>query len=217
MTALEVAASLALICASGVVLWPAVRPRPAPAPHPAVGQTVTIGGRPVKGDPASPVGVVEFADFQCPYCARFAESMLPQLNEAYFSRASAFLVFRHLPIRTHPHALAAARAASCAHEANQFWPFHDRLFKSAGSLNADTVADTGKTLGLAPSWWRCMNSDRTDVTEDAADAATLHVRSTPSFLIGHRESESSLRIVAVIEGIQPFEVFSKAIDDASTR
>ncbi len=62
-----------------------------------------------------------------------------------------------------------------------------------------------------------MNGDRTDVTEDVTDAATLHIRSTPSFLVGHRESESALRIVAVIEGVRPFEVLSKAIDDASGR
>ena len=170
VTALEVTASLALICASGVVLWPAIRPRPAPAPHPAVGQTVAVAGRPVKGDPGSPVGVVEFFDFQCPYCARFVESVLPQLNEVYLSRGGAFLVLRQLPIKTHPHALAAARSASCAHEAGQFWPLHDGLFKNARSLNAETIADIGTTQGLGPSWRRCMNGDRSDVTEDVTDA-----------------------------------------------
>jgi protein-disulfide isomerase len=218
VTALEVTASLALIAASGVVLWPAIRPRPVPAPHPAVGQAVTLAGRPAKGDLGSPVGVVEFSDFQCPYCAQFVESVLPELNEAYLSRARAFLVFRHLPlVRTHPHALAAARAASCAHEVGQFWPLHDGLFKNARSLNADMIADIGTELGLGPPWRRCLNGDRKDVSEDITDAKTLQIRSTPSFLVGHRMSASSLRVVAVIEGARPFKVLSKAIDDASGR
>jgi len=183
-----------------------------------VGQTVTIAGRPAKGDPGSPVGIVEFSDFQCPYCARFVESVLPQLNESYLSKARAFLVFRQYPlVKIHPFAMTAARATSCAHEAGQFWPLHDGLFKSAAALNAETIAGLGTTLGLGPSWRQCLDGDRKDVTEDIADAATLRIRSTPSFLVGRRESESALRIVSVIEGAQPLDVLSKAIDAASVR
>ena len=95
-------------------------------------QAVSAGKSPAKGGAGAQVEMIEFADFQCPFCLAAAPTV-KQVLETYGDRIR--LVYRHYPLPNHPHARPAAEAAQCANEQGQFWPYHDRLFAEAGKLS----------------------------------------------------------------------------------
>jgi protein-disulfide isomerase len=94
---------------------------------------VSTDDDPSLGDPNAPVTIIEFSDFQCPYCRRFWEQTLPQLKSEYIDTGKVRLVYRDYPLSTiHPGALPAAMAAGCANEQGKFWEYHDQIFEEQG-------------------------------------------------------------------------------------
>jgi protein-disulfide isomerase len=97
----------------------------------------TLAGDQFKGDPAAPVVVVEFADFQCPACRRHALETQPRLDEAFVDTGQVRWVFKHLPRKNHARALMGAAAAECAADQGRFWPMHDLLFEGSERWSAE--------------------------------------------------------------------------------
>lgn len=91
-------------------------------------KSVDLGDAPTKGETNAPVKIIEFSDFQCPFCARFYQETWPQIEDNYVKTGKAFFVFKQFPLTFHQFAQKAAEASLCAKEQGKFWEYHDRLF-----------------------------------------------------------------------------------------
>lgn len=141
-----------------------------------------IGTAPVTGSKNATVTIVEFSDFQCPFC-RGSQSTLKQVLKDYGKDVR--LVFKHLPLEMHASAFASAQAAYCAGEQGSFWQYQDALFASE-NLSNETLNKTASRLGLdTTKFSSCMNSEasRTAILKDVDEAKRLGINSTPTFII----------------------------------
>lgn len=141
---------------------------------------------PSKGGPRnSAVTIIEFSDFQCPYCKQAADT-LRQVLQAYGDKVR--LVFKHLPLPIHPDAFNAAQASVCAAAQGKFWEYHDRLFSSS-SLSSDALIGLASDLGLSiKDFTACLASEssRAIVSKDIRDSRQADVQGTPTFIINGR-------------------------------
>jgi protein-disulfide isomerase len=160
-------------------------------------------GFPSIGPANAPITIVEFSDYQCPFCRRWHEQVYEPLLAAYPGKIR--MVYRHLPLTSiHPDAFAAAEAAMCAGDQAAYWPYHEKLF-SADSLTMQTFLQYAQELSLnVKDFQTCMEEDKFKeaIQADSDFAVNLGVRSTPTFFI------NGLAIV----GAQPLEVFQQVID-----
>jgi protein-disulfide isomerase len=168
---------------------------------------VADGGRPVRGSKTAPVEVIEFSDFQCPFCQR-ANPTVEQVVRTYGDRIK--FVYRHYPLPNHPNARPAAEAAACAEAQGKFWEYHDRLFANPTKLSDADLKQHAVAIGLDASQFNtCVDTHQTKAGVDtdikAADAAG--VSGTPAFFINGRS----------VEGAQPFEVLKSVIDEELAR
>ena len=176
---------------------------------------ISIAGDPVKGESHAKVVMIEFSDYQCPYCARHSTQVLPQLEKTYIETGKLQYVMRDFPLeRIHRQAFQAAIAANCAGEQGKYWEMHDRLF--AHSKNLEPMVDHAQAVGLdLTAFGQCVVSDTqaAEVRTDIQEAKTLGVRSTPSFVLAVVD-EASGKILGVrfIKGAWAFERLSKEID-----
>ena len=168
---------------------------------PAFVSELDDGVSPVKGATNPVVTIIEFSDFECPFCKQ-VQSALKQLIESYGKQVR--LVFKHLPLEGHRNSLAAARAAYCAAEQERFWQFHDALFE-AGNLSPPVFEQIAANLGLGvPKFQACVASERSRaaVVKDIEAARLLRVESTPSFVVNGK----------VIKGALSFADFQKIVE-----
>lgn len=183
--------------------------RPASGPDPSVIYAVPIDDAPSRGDSPAWVTIVEFGEYQCPYCAR-AHATLAQLLPEYGSDVR--LVWRHLPLSFHEHALPAAHALECAHAQQQFWPLHDALFAGKRDLSDDALSSqVGELAGAVnlSDWRSCFTERRFDsrIRRDQKLAEQFGIRGTPSFFINGR----------YLGGAQPIDNFRARIDEELAR
>lgn len=172
------------------------------APRPTLGDYLVVPGASSKGLKNAPITIVEFSDFQCPFCAK-AQTVLQQVLETY--PHDVRLVYRHFPLKRHPQAKLAAEAAECAARQGRFWEYHDQLFADAQELNRDKLRALAEGLRLdVESFDGCLDAGQTRkrVAEDVADAREAGVTGTPTFFINRR----------MVEGAQPFATFKRMID-----
>jgi protein-disulfide isomerase len=168
---------------------------------------VEVGDAPIRGNPNAPVTVVEFSDFQCPFCAR-SRPTVARVREAYGDKVR--WAFRHFPLDFHPQARKAGEAGACAAEQGKFWQMHDALFANPGKLQVPDLEATAKTLGLdTAAFDRCLDSGKyADRVERDVEAGSRYgVSGTPAFFINGRP----------LVGAQPFEAFQAVIDDELRR
>lgn len=180
-----------------------------------VAQPPTVDDDAVLGEANAPVTLIEFSDYQCPFCRRFFELTLPEIKKNYIDTGKAKLVFRDFPLPFHASAIPAAQAAECANEQNQFWAMHDKLFEKQGEQGGGTIqfgADDLKTwaqeldgLNYA-DWETCFDSEKytTEIEKDRADGVAAGVSGTPTVFVNGR----------MITGAQPYQVFAAAIEAA---
>jgi protein-disulfide isomerase len=159
---------------------------------------------PAKGPADAPVTIVEFSDFQCPYCSR-VNPTLARLKDRYGD--SIRIVFRDFPLlQIHPQAAKAAEAGSCANEQGKFWPMHDLMFANQARLDVASLKQHAATAGLdAAAFEKCLDSGKhaAEWQKDAADAEKAGVQSTPAFFVNGRP----------VIGAVPYEQFSSVIDE----
>jgi protein-disulfide isomerase len=178
---------------------------PTPAAIAAADEAMTLG------DPNAPVTIVEFSDFQCPYCARHSLETWPQIWAEFVDTGRVRWVFKDLPLTSiHPQAVKAAEAARCAGEQDMFWEMHDRLFAGqaewAGQASHVSFFEGyAADLGLdTASFNACLASGRwvDAINADVAEALRLGMQGTPGFFIDGYP----------VRGAQPFELFEYAIE-----
>lgn len=164
---------------------------------------ITTEGYPSLGPDDAPITVVEFSDFQCPFCKRFHDETYQALLDAYPGQIR--FVYRNLPLTSiHPDAMPAAIASLCANEQNAYWDYHNKLF-SSDVLSRDTYTQYAADLNLnAEEFSACLDSGKFDefIQADMEFAFNLGVQSTPTFFI------NGLAIV----GAQPLSSFQQIID-----
>jgi protein-disulfide isomerase len=194
-------------------------PQPPPSPIEVISTDLTldISKSPKKGSTTAKIALVEFSDFQCPFCARHFQSTLPELQKTYIDTGKLQYVFRHLPLeQIHPLARQAAQAASCVGKQGKFWEYHDLLFLNQKGLSGTAFQDHAKTLKLNPAAIEKCLADPTvasRVTDDIADARRLGIQATPGFVIGAVQADGQIRIVRRIMGAQPVQLFRSVLDE----
>jgi protein-disulfide isomerase len=157
---------------------------------------------PVKGKASAPVTVVEFSDFQCPYCAR-ATPAVTELESAYPNDVR--IVWKHLPLPFHPNAMPAALAAEAAREqggSQKFWAMHDKLFANQAALSGETYERYARELGLDQARFKKDLAEprlRARVQEDAQLAQTLGVNGTPTFVVNGEKVVGSAALKGAVE------------------
>ncbi len=166
----------------------------------------------ILGSKNAKVTIIEYSDFQCPFCRRFWKESLPQLKKEYIDTGKAVFVYRHYPLDFHPGAFPAAKASECAAELGKFWELHDKIFQEQDKLGQGTVQFTAADIknwagqiGLeAGNFNRCLDSAKYDkrVSGDLESGAAAGVSGTPTVFI------SGQRIV----GAQPYANFKAVID-----
>ena len=176
-----------------------------------------IDGYPSKGSQSAKLVLVEFTDYQCPFCGRHFQQTSPQIDRDYVNTGRVRHVLRDFPLESiHKDAFKAAEAAHCAGDQGQYWQMHDQLFNSQNALAADNLAAYAGALNLdVPSFKRCLDSDKYagKIRQDLADAQKVGVQATPSFLLGLAEpGGSTVKVVKAIAGAHPYPVFKEAID-----
>lgn len=168
---------------------------------------VTDGGRPVRGPADATVEMIEFSDFQCPFCQR-ANPTVQQVLQTYGDRIK--FVYRHYPLPNHPNARPAAEAAACAEAQGRFWEYHDRLFANPARLTNDDLKAHAAAVGLDTTRFNTCFDERQQkagVDADIAAADAAGVTGTPAFFINGR----------MIDGAQPFDAFKRVIDEELAR
>jgi protein-disulfide isomerase len=185
---------------------------PAAAAQSAAAQTpqkttrykVDDGGNPALGPNNAPITIIEFSDYQCPYCRQWYSEVYQRLLQTYPDKIR--FVYRDFPLSSiHPEAEAAAEAADCAGEQGRYYDFHDKLFSGEVELSSAAYTQYAQELGLDQVKFKdCVSSQRfkNEVTADYQSAANLGVRSTPTFFI------NGIPLI----GAQPFEAFQEVID-----
>lgn len=198
----------------------AAAPAAAQAPAPAIAivdYVIDIASAAVKGAPNARVAVIEFSDYECPFCGRHALNTLPQLAKEYIDTGKVRYVFRNLPLESiHPNAMRAAVAAECAGEQGKYWQLHDRMFANQRALDLTSLANHGKAEGLDTTrFQQCVSGDKysAKVRADQTEAARVGATSTPSFFIAVlTPGDSRARAVRMIRGAHPYPTFKAAID-----
>jgi protein-disulfide isomerase len=189
--------------------WATGQPSVAAATAPAteapqfVRYDIPTDGFPTLGPADAPITLVEFSDYQCPFCRRWHQEVYEPLLSAYPGKIR--IVYRNLPLTSiHPDAMAAAEAAMCAGEQDAYFPFHNKLFSSE-NLDKQTFLQYAQELSLnVEQFQTCITDEKYKdaITADSDFAVNLGVRSTPTFFI------NGLAVV----GAQPLEVFKQVID-----
>ena len=168
---------------------------------------------PALGDPDAPITLVEFTDYQCPFCRRFYKNTLSKIKEEYIYPGKVRLVLRDLPLGFHANARPAAKAAHCAREQEKYWEMHDALFEGGGKLNKADFVRYAEKIGLEESPFKeCMESDRHNkaIDRDVADAGKASINGTPGFVLG-KTTENKIE-GPLISGAQSFASFKRQID-----
>ncbi|MBY0371654.1 thioredoxin domain-containing protein, partial [bacterium] len=167
--------------------------------------TVNTDGYPAWGNPKAPVTIVEFSDFECPFCSR-ALPVLAQIKSTY-GPDKVRVVFRDMPLPSHQRAVPAALASHCANEQGKFWEFHDVLFNNQTALQDKDLKEHAKKVGLDDAkFTECFDKKKFQATVDKSrsEAELLGIQATPSFVVNG----------SLIQGAQPFEKFKQKIDRA---
>ena len=184
----------------------AVGSAPAVAAAPAADQKydVTVGNAPVRGPKNAPVTIVEWSDFQCPFCGR-VEPTLKQIMDEY--KGKVRIVWKNQPLSFHPNAMPAAEAAMAAYEQgnDKFWAMHDKLFEKQTQLSPDYYEQVAREVGLDVGRWKkaVESHDASSIIQSDMNAGSaVGANGTPTFFINGRK----------LVGAMPFESFKQVID-----
>ena len=214
-----------MTAAAGVLIWSTVRDdhsraatngQSAVAVEDVLGQHMTT--RLPAHQSARPIGarvvLLEYSDFQCPYCNQHARDTYPVLKREYVDTGKIAYGFVHFPLESlHPYSVSAAIAASCAGEQNGFWRMHDVLFALGQSLSASAIEASVREARLdSAAYVSCAARMDSVVRDQQSEGRRLGVTSTPTFLIGTISPDGTVSVRQRLMGASPVSVFRVAIE-----
>ncbi len=159
----------------------------------------------VKGDANAPVTIVEFSDYECPFCGRHFRDTLPSIISNYVDTGKVKIVFKDFPLNFHPNAQKAGEAAECAGEQGKYWEMHDKLFENQQALGVDDLKQYAKDIGLnSGNFDSCLDSgDQADeVRDDLSAGQSVGVSGTPANFVNG----------ILVSGACPYSAFEDAIE-----
>jgi protein-disulfide isomerase len=158
--------------------------------------------------------MIVFSEFECPFCAAFAEHTWPSLLHEYVDSGLLLVAYRHFPLQIHRNALAAAKAAECAARTGRFWEMHDVLFEAPRPLDPSRFASFADRIGLDGLAFRqCIAGDvESKIMADMAAGRAMGVSGTPTFFFGRQTPDGAMAVVSRLTGARPFTDFKARID-----
>lgn len=178
--------------------------------EPEIIKEASIDDDMIRGNVNAPVTIVEFSDFECPFCGQFHKETLPLLLEKYISTGKVRVVLRDFPLSFHLNAQTAAMAAECVKDQGKnevYWAYTDMLFQNQNMLDLEKLKEYAKTFALNQTEFSsCLEEGKfeAEIDHDIAEGKSYGVNGTPTFFIKNK----------MINGAQPYEVFEKAIEEA---
>ncbi len=176
---------------------------------------VSLDGEPRMGNADARIGIVEFSDYECPFCRSFYAQTFPKLMKEYVDTGIVQFIRKDLPLtKIHPQALPAALAASCAGSQGKYWEMHRTLFANQGRLGPALYSDLARNLGLdEEKFSACLKDPAQEqkILRDVAEAKRLNINGTPSFVLGRIEGDT-VRVLRVARGAPGFEAFAQEIE-----
>jgi protein-disulfide isomerase len=177
--------------------------------------SMSVRGETFRGDRGARVAIIEYADFECPYCGEYEIQIFPQILSDYIETGKVKYFFRDLPLPGHARAMPAARAAHCAGEQGKYWEMHDSLFAKQNALSGPALLDRAQTLGLdTAKFAECQSSEKytADIQNSISEAQKMRIDGTPTFFLGVVEPSGDVTISKRVQGTAPFGVFKTEID-----
>jgi protein-disulfide isomerase len=195
----------------------AARPTAAAPTEQALNAIISVDGVPFKGDKNAKLTLVEFSEFQCPFCGRHVRETYPQLDKDYVQTGKVKYFFRDLPLESiHKNAFKASEAARCAGEQNKFWEMHDRLFANQNSLEPAMLTAHAQAVGVDTTKFQaCLDSGKyvAEIRKGMAEANKYGITGTPTSVIGLTQpNDKTIKVVKVIRGAQSIAAFKEALD-----
>jgi protein-disulfide isomerase len=176
---------------------------------------LTFDGEPTKGDKSARVVLVEFTDYQCPFCGRYVRDAYAQIEAEYIKTGKLRYVIREFPLESiHPQAFKAAEAALCAGDQGKYWELHDRLFANQRALAPEQLAAHAQAVGADEAKFNeCLQRGvkTAKVRKDLDDGLKAGVTGTPAFFVGVADG-GTVKVARVVKGAVPFAAFKEAID-----
>ncbi|WFP50821.1 thioredoxin domain-containing protein [Methylomonas sp. EFPC3] len=167
-----------------------------------------------RGKADAKLAIIEFSDYECPFCAKHYKNVLPKLLERYIDMGGVKYVMKDFPLEFHAHAKKASLATRCAGEQGQYFAMHDAIFEARGQVTDELVAEVVKNQELnMTALQACMEkpAQLSKVESDIALGSRLGVKGTPAFLIG-KIKDDQLVDYRRFDGVQSFETFAGVID-----
>ena len=171
---------------------------------------------PVKHRDSAKIAIIEFSDFECPFCGRYAREIYPQVQANLVDKGIANYSFRHFPLESiHKSAFRAGEASACAGEQGKFWEMHDHLFQNQKPLADSDLFAYAQALRLDESAFRvCLREQMAGkIKSDQEEARKFGINSTPSFLVGTIQKNGKVKVLRKMSGAQPYEVFKSLVDE----
>lgn len=206
-----------------------VQPNQAPSQNAAAQQNpsnpvkVSIAGDPILGDKNAELTLVEFSDYECPFCKKAFTDLLPDLKKDYINTGKLRLVYKDLPLPFHQNAVKEAEAAQCAKDQGgdvAYFKYHDQIFtKTSGGgtgISLDQLPALAKEINLnVAQFQKCLDDGKfkAEVDKDLAEAQKVGASGTPTWFLGKTNSSDTID-GTIIVGAQPYTVFKTAIDKA---
>ncbi len=220
-TVLEFVTTVVMIALGAAVVWQGWG-RTSGAASPAArsgvsvpSRAISIANRPTLGGDTAKVAIVEYSDFECPYCGTMARETIPTLIREYVDPGAVVLSFKHLPLPIHALAPGAAASTVCAFQQGKFWQMHDRLFTKPVRLEESHLRSAAREIGIdLASYDSCRAGQASSriVEEDLDEAGALGVSGTPTFFIGSLERRDRVRVTDVLAGARPLSDFKRILD-----
>ncbi len=199
----------------------AIQARPAAAAAPS-GPNVkdvvfSLGTNPVKGSPTAKLTLLEFTDYQCPFCAKYARETSPKLKADFVDTGKIRYVKLDLPLAMHPKAFDAAEAVRCAGDQGKFWEMNERLFENQKAL--EPWVGHAEAIGIkAPEFEACMNTDKhaEAIRGDMKEAQKAGFTGTPSFMLALTDPKDPQKVKGIVAmvGAKPYDAFKADIEKA---
>ena len=189
----------------------------APEAPPPVVDAIDISGIPVKGEKSAKVAIIEFTDYQCPFCGQLFTNTFPSIKKEYIDTGKVKYLVMDFPLtQIHPYAQKAAEAASCATDQNKYWEMHDKLFANQTALTVDDLKKYAADLGFnTGNFNSCLDSGKyaDKVAKSIKSGEGYGVRGTPASFVGTLEG-NTVKNATMVSGAVPFEQLKSTIEEA---